>query len=460
MRGFEAEIGALRKEVERLRNQIEELERENSELRRQLEKERRQNKRQASPFSKGDPKPEPKKPGRKPGNSYGKHSRRRIPPKIDRRESVPCPLWCKHCGGKVKLDHKESQYQTDIPPIRPETIEFEMQVGRCVRCGRHVRGRHPEQVSKSAGEVGGVQLGARAIALAVHLNKNCGMSWERIAKLYDQVFDLKVSRSGLCRMMQRMAQKAEPIYECLIGQVRGSPIVSPDETGWRIGGRKAWLHVAVAVQATVYKVSRGRGYPEASALLGENYGGTIVADGWPPYRRFKNATRQSCLAHLLRRCNELERTPGNPEAKPWLASVKQVLQGSLVLRDRREQMTPHGFAVARGRLEAELSRLLDDPPLDDASLRFALHLWREWDALFVFLRDPKVDATNFRSEQAIRPAVVNRKMSGGNRTENGAHAQEVLLSILRTSDQRQLTLLDPLISLLRTSPHQLHTLTW
>lgn len=143
MRGFEAEIAALRTELQSSRRRVGELERENAELhrenrelRRHLEKERRQNKRQANPFSKGDPKRDPKRPGRKAGSSYGKHSRRSIPSRVDRHESVPCPLWCEHCGGKVKLHHRESQYQIDIPPVRPETLEFEMQVGRCIRCGR------------------------------------------------------------------------------------------------------------------------------------------------------------------------------------------------------------------------------------------------------------------------------------------------------------------------------------
>lgn len=50
----------------------------------------------------------------------------------------------------------------------------------------------------------------------------------------------------------------------------------------------------------------------------------------------------------------------------------------------------------------------------------------------MFLDKPWVDATNWRAEQAIRPAVVNRKVWGGNRTEAGAKAQGVLMSVLRT----------------------------
>ncbi len=55
---------------------------------------------------------------------------------------------------------------------------------------------------------------------------------------------------------------------------------------------------------------------------------------------------------------------------------------------------------------------------------------------FWFLIDPTIDATNWRAEEAIRPAVVNGKVWGGNRTWAGAHAQSVLLSVTRTLFQR------------------------
>ncbi len=65
--------------------------------------------------------------------------------------------------------------------------------------------------------------------------------------------------------------------------------------------------------------------------------------------------------------------------------------------------------------------------LDDAE-RFARHLATEFAAVFLFLWDLSIDATNWRAEQAIRPAVVIRKVCGGNRTRHGADTQQVLAS--------------------------------
>lgn len=68
--------------------------------------------------------------------------------------------------------------------------------------------------------------------------------------------------------------------------------------------------------------------------------------------------------------------------------------------------------------------------------RFAAHLIVELQGLFSFLFDPTIDATNWRAEQALRPAVVNRKVCGGNRSDHGADTQQVLASVIRTARQR------------------------
>lgn len=56
-----------------------------------------------------------------------------------------------------------------------------------------------------------------------------------------------------------------------------------------------------------------------------------------------------------------------------------------------------------------------------------------------FLLDPEIiDVTNWRPEHALRPAVVTRKVCGGNQSERGAQTHAVLASVLRTIQQRQL----------------------
>lgn len=439
-------------ERDKLLRRVAEQEKRISHLEQLIEKLQRKGKRQASPFSKGDPKADPQSPGRKPGALYGQAATRPVPQRVDEALDVQCPLYCESCQGKVRLQGKESQYQIDFPPIRPVTTEFVVQYGECQDCGRRVQGRHPRQISSALG-VGAVQLGPGVISWAAYLNKTGGLSYGKIATTLKELAGLEVARSTLCRAVARLAKAAEPSYERLIENVRESKVVYPDETGWRIGGQSSWLWAFVTSRQTVYRIARGRGYKEASHVLGEEYSGLIGSDGWAPYRRFAYATRQTCLAHLLRRCREMQEVATGLSA-PFPSEVKTLLQSALAVRDRRDaqQISPRGVRIARGLLQARLGRLLAQEQADPANQRLAKHLRRHENELFVFLERPEVEATNWPAEQAIRPAVVNRKSCAGNRTTRGAHHQGILMSVLRTGHQRQLSPINLLTSILR-SPH-------
>ena len=251
------------------------------------------------------------------------------------------------------------------------------------------------------------------------------------------------------RHVGEAARAAAPAYTELCEQVRNAPVVTPDETGWRVGGEHHWLWVFTTPDTTVYAICPGRGFDDAATVLGTDYAGVLVRDGWAPYRCY-DGLHQTCLNHLLQRCKHLrEDHPDNP----WAGEVQAVLQAGLDLRDRCNagELSEHGMATARGRLNARLARLIDaPPPLDDAE-RFAAHLANEFPAVFLFLWDPSLDATNWRAEQAIRPAVVIRKVCGGNRTRHGADTQQVLASIVRSARQRGLDL-PPLIAALLRAP--------
>ena len=67
-----------------------------------------------------------------------------------------------------------------------------------------------------------------------------------------------------------------------------------------------------------------------------------------------------------------------------------------------------------------------------AHATFVKHLWKHFEQWFTFVFNPAVGATNWLAEQAIRPAIVNRKVWGGNRTLTGAQAQGIVMSVLET----------------------------
>jgi len=115
-----------------------------------------------------------------------------------------------------------------------------------------------------------------------------------------------------------------------------------------------------------------------------------------------------------------------------------LLRAGRDLRDRHAagEISRHGLAVARGRLENRLSAVIFPPKTNAANERFAQHLWNHCDDLFTFLREPGLDATNWRAELAIRFGVILRKVWGGNRPRVGARAHAVLMSVWRTCWQQ------------------------
>lgn len=431
IRELEIENANLRAEIVRLRATVE-------RLTAALEAAQRAGKRQAAPFRKADgPASEPKRPGRKQGRRHGRHGHRAVPAphEIDERYEAPLPDRCPKCGGRqLQETHTDQQYQTEIPRC-PIHREFTIHFGRCRDCGRRMQGRHPLQISDAVGAAGS-QLGPDAQATLVMLNKGLGLSHGKCRRLFRDLFGIVIARATSVRSLLRTAQRVEPAYEQLRLAVRHSDRVVPDETGWRVAGQSAWLHAFVAPTATCYEIGDRSG-EIAERLLGRDWSGTLIHDGWSVYDGFERAAHQQCLGHLQRRCRELLETAGRGAARLPQQILTLIAEAFALRRKWRghrlsgDELAEAGLGLAC-RLQHVVSGRFRHPP----NRRLAKHVLghaRHW---FWFLIDPTIDATNWRAEQAIRPAVVNRKVWGGNRTWRGATAQAVLTSLLVTLEQR------------------------
>jgi len=434
-----------------LQRRLRDLQAENERLRRQLDEATRAGQRQAAPFAKGQPTGQPKKPGRKPGADYGPKAHRPPPERIDEVHEAPLPDACPDCGGPLDETHLDHQYQVEIPR-KPIHRQFNIHVGRCRRCHRRVQGRHILQTSDALGAAAS-QLGPDAQAAVVELNKQAGLSHGKVSRALDSLFGITLTPGGSVHSVLRAARRCEPAYAAICQAVGHSERVVLDETGWHVGGHNAWLHALVGPEATAYVIDPTRSGAVAERILGASYAGALIHDGWSAYGRFEQTRHQQCLGHLLRRCRELLETATRGAVR-FPRRVKDLLQGALDLRDRHAagEVSRHGLAVARGRLENQLSDLTFPPKTNEANERLAQHLWAHRDELFTFLRQPGLDATNWRAELAIRFGVILRKVWGGSRTWAGARAQSVLMSVWRTCWQQGRSALDFLSQLLRGAP--------
>jgi transposase len=164
--------------------------------------------------------------------------------------------------------------------------QFDIHVGRCDGCGRTVQGRDGLQTSAACGAAAS-QLGPNVHAAFTILNKQLGLSHGKSVKLLSTLFEeLSLARATSIRSIRRTARRCQPAYQILRQELRGASEVAPDETGWRVGGRNAWLHAFVSSRSTCYVIDPTRGCKPAKQLLGLDWPGTLVQDAWSVYDCF------------------------------------------------------------------------------------------------------------------------------------------------------------------------------
>jgi transposase len=440
---------------EELRKQVAEFKAQVADLIRRLEESQRAGKRQSAPFSKGQPKPKPKRPGRKP-NDGGTHAYRTTPPieHVDEILEAELPDACPHCRGDLVETSVADQIQTEIPR-KPLIRCFHVHIGCCQDCGRRIQGRHPLQTSNALGAAAS-QIGPDAQAAIVLLNKQAGLSHGKVVSVFDALFGIKLTRGASAQINQRTAQRLEPDYQLILESVRRSEQIAADETGWRVGGRSAWLHVWVGGEATAYAIGSQRSAAALQKVIGIDWAGILSHDGYATYDRFYRAIHQQCVAHVLRRAENLL----DVAARGAVHFPKQVIALFRQAVHWRNEYCRNAVTLAqlqdqRDAFDDRLLALITRSRSVPAYATLAKHLWNHFEQWFTFLYNPHVEATNWQAEQAVRPAVVNRKVWGGNRTEPGAHAQEINMSVLETCRRKARSALDYISQVLRWAGNHL-----
>jgi transposase len=391
-----------------------------------LEELERRSHRQAAPFSRDKRKDAPKRPGQKPGHP-GAH--RAVPAKVDRVLDAPLPAACPGCGEKLLDEGVLPQYQTDLPPVTPVTTQFDVHVGHCCGCGRRVQGRHPLQTSDALGAAA-VHFGPRLVAMGLELHVRLGLSFRKVAEFLVRYLDMKAAPSTFARTMRRMAKRMRGTREEILQALRASAVSHGDGTGWRVGGESACLHTVCTRTEALYLVDRRWGADPTIEVLGEDYAGVFVSDGLPAFEKL-SWWRQRCIPHLQRFAKEIEalQTRG---AVLYPRAVKALLQDALALGKKVEDLAESTFRRTLRSLETRLEALLFADLRNQDNARLRGRLWTAAPHLFTFLEVPGVPGDNNEAERTLRPAVVARKLSAGNRTWEGAKAWADVASVIET----------------------------
>jgi len=360
-----------------------------------------------------------RKPGRKPGHP-GSHRQR--PTKAD--EIVEAPLEdCPHCRGVLENVHTREQYVEEVIPAHTKVICYRAYKGYCPHCQRKVESRHPDQIPHR-------MIGSRALLTAAQLKHELGVPYRKTASVLKRLCGLSITPGALVQQMSDLAGWLKPEYEAIQSALRQSSSVNIDETGWRLDGKSCWLWAFTNDSFTIYEVNDSRGHQVVLQQLGEDYAGTIVSDFYTAYNPLPYR-QQKCLVHLLRELSKC--APGNTEEyAAFHKKLTRLLRDSLRLRQRVSDLPQDVFDRRLKLIHQRLAELSGATYETHDCQRLAKRLTKHANQLFTFLEQMDVDSDNNRAERAIRPAVVTRKISGGNRSQKGTEALGIITSLIQT----------------------------
>lgn len=435
-------VEELRAEVKRLKERVEFLEQENRQLREELEKAQQQIARQAAPFRREERKKIPpnkhKHPGRKPGHPG---SYRPEPDHIDQTIELPLAR-CPHCSGPLTEIERMEQVIEEIPAVRPHVVKVITYHGQCPQCGP-VATSHPLQTSYGRGAAK-VQLGPRALALSACLNKVHGLTMRKTCRVLQDLCGLRFTAGGLSHALVRIAGCMKGVYEDLVERIRGSPAVFADETSWWVGGPGYWLWVFTTAEQTVYRVDHSRGSKVVRAILGDAFEGMLVSDCLSSYDPAAYA-KHKCIGHHLRALSKAMTLAGMTD-HTYLLEWRCFFHGVIALYRLREVIGREDFMAKRQAMERWCDVLLSRSVGQSGDESVRNRLLKHRPHLLGCLYEPAAEPTNNRAERALRPAVIARKISCGNKTERGRDCWQILSSIGATCQQQAIDFIECLSS--------------
>lgn len=386
--------------------------------------------------------------GKKSGGQLG-HEGHTLPKADAVDEVVTIPLVkCPECGedlSDVQGLEKMSRQVVDISFPAPVVTQYTVFEKVCPKCGRTICSEFPEGVN------GEVSYGSNVQALVVYLCEEHAVSYQRVKRLMNDMFNINMSEGTIDNIVQRMTKRARNLYEKIKEKIGSSPVAGADETGIDIAGILHWLWVWQTETVSFFKPHAKRGYKAIEDTFDEGLPDTIlVTDRHGAYFSMDVKNHQVCLVHLQRNLTYLtEVQPKNQWPKDMLQLITDVM------KERREKPWD---GIDRKGLRKRLDELLDRPlgTEDKEFVRMKNGLASKKDYLFTFLDNPDVPYDNNASERAVRPAKTKLKVAGLFRTFLGAEAYAVIHSIIDTAKKQAVSPFKELQMIAQLKPSMLN----
>ena len=426
----DAEIGLLK-------NALEAKDKENAELKEELSHSKTTAKAMAAKAVKAKPNRKKGKKGKgKNGKgrkkSESKHTRkgRKVPEEVDETITVDqenCPV----CGEKLsEKKHTHTRTITDMVVPKPKIIKLIITTRYCRTCKKSRAAPVKEALPNARFSL--------RFEVFVTVLKYLGVSYRKIQYMVS-LLGISITGGALNGIIIRMGRRLRPLYDQLLKELKQAGFIHIDETIWRKDGVTHWLWVFVGMWTTIIEINQSRGSAVPKRVL-EGYAGVTAHDSWPACNSIGSA-QQKCHIHYKREIKDTIKYK-NPtqEFIVFARRLKRILNDSR----KYEEMDLAGIEHGEKLLLKRVDKLIAGTYTDRHCKRFVKRLKRERNMLFTFLA-ARIDCHNNRAERAIRPHVMLRKDSNGNRSDEGVESHQVIMSIQETCKQRKTNYWDLLV---------------
>ena len=446
------EIQALRQENDELRSQLTALASELAQLRERIGRSSRNSSKPPSSDGPGFKPPERRKgSGRKRGGQLGHPGSGPELLPFERVDEVVehHPDACRRCGTLLAGEDPDPlRHQViEIPPITPLVIEHRLHRLVCPCCSTSTCATLPADVEASP-------YGPRLSALVGLLGSVFPLSFSKTQALLDQLLGVEISRGAIAKVRERLsAVLAEPMAQALEA-ARQQPVAYVDETGAPTGnadgnnpsGKRGWQWVMVTAAVTVFLQGLSRSTAAAIELLGSTFGGIVVSDRFSAYNHLPIQQRQLCWAHLIRDLTAIAERPGaSAEFGAELLGLQQQLfdhwhrykHGTIDWPALQQNCRPirQAFETTLQRV-VELGYQRGERTPWAKTVRTSQQILQLADGLWTFLETPGIEPTNNAAERALRQSVIQRKISHGVQSRQGAICRSRLLTVTTTLRQQ------------------------
>lgn len=330
---------------------------------------------------------------------------------------------CPQCGGPVEQLSTPAEVIQQVELVPKPTLVTEHQSCTC-RCGK-CQQEFTQPIPPEVAEAG--TFGLRLTAFVAYLKGACHASYSTIQQLLRETCGLRIARSTLTKLCQKVSRGLQTSYEALLKQIPRQSSLHIDETGHRENGKLLWTWVFRAPRFTLFHIDPTRGAKVLDQIVGTEFCGTLLSDYYSAYRHYltlhPQADAQFCLAHLIRDVKFLDTLPGEADRQfglKLLAELKALFQlwhARPSGADAAANQTFRAALIAQGE---EVKRVAIEQAPDTNAARKLARRFRKHAAQYLrFTQVPELEPTNNAAEQAIRYVVIDRRVTQGTRSERG-----------------------------------------